>query len=160
MQTEKVDKNLINTEVTLLTDLKERYKGLTGKEWVLEEGINVNEYYSEYTQNLLNKIIDQGNKVRKLKAEKANKDVIDLEVKSLLDLKADYKEVTGVEYKPQDSKTAVVENKEMNSSSGSSSSLVQELHNKVVEQGNKVRKLKAEKSSAEVLLLINVVKLV
>ena len=45
-------------------------------------------------------IEQQGNKVRDLKAAKASKDVIDAEVKALLELKAKYKEVTGQDYAP------------------------------------------------------------
>lgn len=42
----------------------------------------------------------QGEVVRKLKAEKASKDQVDSAVQELLQLKAQYKSLTGIEYKP------------------------------------------------------------
>ena len=45
-------------------------------------------------------IIAQGNKVRDLKVAKADKAVIDCEVKDLLSLKTKYKSVTGQDWKP------------------------------------------------------------
>jgi bifunctional glutamyl/prolyl-tRNA synthetase len=42
----------------------------------------------------------QGNKVRDLKTSKADKSAIDAEVKSLLSLKAEYKTITGTDWKP------------------------------------------------------------
>ncbi|KAL3186109.1 hypothetical protein MRX96_028234 [Rhipicephalus microplus] len=61
------------------------------------------------------KIQAQGDNVRALKASKATKDVVDTEVKILLQLKADYKAATGHECKP-----AVVD--KPSSSSGTKSS--------------------------------------
>lgn len=49
---------------------------------------------------LKTQIEEQGNKVRQLKESKAAKDAIDAAVKSLLDLKAQYKSVTGQDYAP------------------------------------------------------------
>jgi len=46
------------------------------------------------------KIEEQGNKVRTLKESKAAKGDIDAAVKSLLELKAQYKEATGEDYAP------------------------------------------------------------
>lgn len=47
-----------------------------------------------------NQITQQGNLVRDLKSEKADKEKIDTEVKNLLALKAKFKELTGSEWKP------------------------------------------------------------
>lgn len=45
-------------------------------------------------------IVAQGNKVRDLKSAKADKAVLDADVKNLLNLKAKYKSVTGEDWKP------------------------------------------------------------
>ncbi len=46
-------------------------------------------------------IIAQGNKIRDLKGKKAAKDVIDVEVKALLTLKADFKKEAGKDWDPK-----------------------------------------------------------
>ncbi|XP_053568750.1 bifunctional glutamate/proline--tRNA ligase [Bombina bombina] len=51
-------------------------------------------------EELFNKVSKQGEEVRKLKAEKAEKGKVDAAVKVLLDLKTQYKALTGTEYKP------------------------------------------------------------
>ncbi|NXQ30803.1 SYEP ligase, partial [Alaudala cheleensis] len=50
---------------------------------------------------IYNKVAAQGDVVRDLKAKKAAKEDIDKAVKQLLALKAEYKEKTGQEYKPE-----------------------------------------------------------
>lgn len=146
MQAKKVNKNLINTEVTLLADLKERYKTEAGKQWSLEEGVSIEDYYNQYTKELHDKVTLQGNKVRQIKSEKAAKNIIDSEVKKLLDLKAEYKEVTGSDYKPGD-----------RDSSGDPKQVTavpekgQELYDRITDQGNKVRQLKAEKAGKDII---------
>ena len=45
-------------------------------------------------------IVAQGNKIRQLKADKAPKDAVGEEVKTLLSLKAEYKSLTGQDWKP------------------------------------------------------------
>ncbi|XP_041109092.1 bifunctional glutamate/proline--tRNA ligase-like isoform X4 [Polyodon spathula] len=62
-------------------------------------------------QALFNKVAEQGEQVKKLKAEKAPKDQVDAAVKSLLDLKAHYKTLSGVEYKPAGGEDRRKENK-------------------------------------------------
>ncbi|XP_077195875.1 bifunctional glutamate/proline--tRNA ligase isoform X6 [Paroedura picta] len=49
---------------------------------------------------LFNKVAAQGEVVRKLKAEKAEKATVDAAVQDLLQLKAQYKSLAGVDYKP------------------------------------------------------------
>lgn len=46
-------------------------------------------------------ITEQGNKIRTLKSQKAGKDAIDAEVKSLLSLKAQFKEAAGKDWDPK-----------------------------------------------------------
>ncbi|NP_001121346.1 glutamyl-prolyl-tRNA synthetase 1 S homeolog [Xenopus laevis] len=89
---------------------------------------------------LYNKVYAQGDLVRDLKAKKAAKAEVDEAVKLLLSLKAQYKEVTGQEYKPG---SAPVQ-KPASSPAATSSNTA--LYDKVSEQGEAVRKLKAEKA--------------
>ncbi|XP_069911432.1 bifunctional glutamate/proline--tRNA ligase isoform X12 [Oryctolagus cuniculus] len=93
---------------------------------------------------LYNKVAAQGDVVRELKSKKAAKEDIDIAVKQLLALKAEYKEKTGQEYKPGNPPTAVIQN----ISSKSSTSVLESksLYDEVAAQGEVVRKLKAEKA--------------
>lgn len=156
MQACKVDKNRINIEVTTLTDLKEKYRVATSKQWSQKPGVDINEYYNQYIQTIYNKVTDQGNRVRQLKSSKATKDVIDSEVKILKDLKAEYKEASGSDYQPPDNKPAAQPSKPVNEPSSQSGDVkmasgpVQDIHEKIVEQGNKVRTLKAENQPKDV----------
>lgn len=158
MQACKVDKNRINTEVTALADLKEKYRVATSKQWSQKPGADINEYYNQYIQTIYNKVTEQGNKIRQLKANKATKDVIDAEVKTLKDLKADYKEASGSDYQPPDNKPVSQPSKPANVSTGPSGAVkmdsgpVQDIHEKIVEQGNKVRTLKAEHQPKDVIM--------
>ena len=152
MQACKIDKNQINTEVTALTDLKEKYRLTTGKQWTQKPGVDINEYYNQHIQTIYNKVTDQGNRVRQLKANKAAKDVIDLEVKNLKDLKAEYKDLAGSDYQPPDTKPASQSNKPTTETSKIVSEVkmtapgpVQDIHDKIVAQGNKIRTLKSDK---------------
>lgn len=93
---------------------------------------------------LYNRVAAQGDVVRELKSKKAAKEDIDIAVKQLLALKAEYKEKTGQEYKPGNPPTAVIQN----ISSKSSTSVLESksLYDEVAAQGEVVRKLKAEKA--------------
>lgn len=89
------------------------------------------------------RVSQQGELVRKLKAEKAPKDKIDAAVKQLLVLKEEYKHATGQDYKPgaappAQKTTAPIQNSPAPAASG--------LYEKVAEQGELVRKLKTEKA--------------
>nr|XP_006134182.1 bifunctional glutamate/proline--tRNA ligase-like [Pelodiscus sinensis] len=95
-----------------------------------------------------NRVVAQGDVVRDLKAKKASKEDIDAAVKQLLALKVDYKEKTGQEYKPGNPPAAAVAVSNVSSVSETSSILEsKDLYDKVAEQGEVVRKLKAEKAS-------------
>ncbi|XP_077445865.1 bifunctional glutamate/proline--tRNA ligase isoform X1 [Stigmatopora argus] len=98
----------------------------------------------------------QGELVRKLKAEQAPKDQIDAAVKQLLALKAEFKKMTGQDYKPgmspstpspaPSSAPSSAVNASSSSSSRSSSSSSSCLYERVAQQGDLVRKLKTEKA--------------
>lgn len=55
----------------------------------------------ETHSTLFQEIAAQGDKVRELKAKKADKSAVDAEVKILLDLKTEYKSLTGQDWKPR-----------------------------------------------------------
>lgn len=93
---------------------------------------------------IYNKVSAQGDIVRDLKAKKAPKEDIDKAVKQLLALKAEYKEKTGQEYKPGNPPVSVTEQSSKLQMSGTLDSRA--LYDKVAEQGEVVRKLKAEKA--------------
>uniref|UniRef100_A0A8C0ET15 Bifunctional glutamate/proline--tRNA ligase n=1 Tax=Bubo bubo TaxID=30461 RepID=A0A8C0ET15_BUBBB len=93
---------------------------------------------------IYNRVSAQGDIVRDLKAKKAAKEDIDKAVKQLLALKAEYKEKTGQEYKPGNPPVSVAEQSSKLETSGTLDSKA--LYDKVAEQGEVVRKLKAEKA--------------
>lgn len=95
---------------------------------------------------IYNRVSAQGDIVRDLKAKKAAKEDIDKAVKQLLALKAEYKEKTGQEYKPGNPPVSVTEQC-VSSKLGTSGTLDNKaLYDQVAEQGEVVRKLKAEKA--------------
>ncbi|RXN10458.1 bifunctional glutamate proline--tRNA ligase isoform X3 [Labeo rohita] len=85
------------------------------------------------------RVTEQGEIVRKLKAEKAPKEQVDAEVKQLLALKAEFKQLTGQDYKPGMAPPTA-------SPPHSSDSSPAAIYGQVSEQGEVVRKLKAEKA--------------
>lgn len=137
LKTKKAEKSLIEAEVKVLLQLKAEYKSLTGQEWKPDTVAVKNQALG--AAEILNKIASQGDKVRELKAKKADKSAIDDEVKVLLQLKADYKTITGQEWKPD---IAPVK-----SEAGGDDPKKAELTEKVNTQGNVVRELKAKKAA-------------
>ncbi|XP_027754222.1 bifunctional glutamate/proline--tRNA ligase isoform X6 [Empidonax traillii] len=112
LKAEKASKDQIDEAVKLLLSLKADYKEKTGQEYkpghppaaqgalppasnTVPSGPDTPE-----AKALFSKVALQGDEVRKLKAEKADKEKIDVAVKELLQLKAQYKSVAGVDYKP------------------------------------------------------------
>lgn len=96
---------------------------------------------------LYNRVSAQGDVVRDLKAKKASKEDIDAAVKQLLALKAEYREKTGQEYKPGSHPAAAASVPSVPFNLETSSMLDSTtLYDKVAEQGDMVRKLKAERA--------------
>uniref|UniRef100_A0A8C4X2Z4 Bifunctional glutamate/proline--tRNA ligase n=1 Tax=Erpetoichthys calabaricus TaxID=27687 RepID=A0A8C4X2Z4_ERPCA len=153
LKAKKAPKEEIDAAVKELLALKEEFKEKTGKEY--KPGMPPSSLCSSLTglsPNPVNscpyeKVSQQGELVRKLKSEKASKDQIDAAVKQLLALKAEFKEITGQEYKPgmtlPTSESAQVTSNSVYSTTSLSSSC---LYEKVAQQGELVRKLKAEKA--------------
>uniref|UniRef100_A0A6I8S6E3 Bifunctional glutamate/proline--tRNA ligase n=2 Tax=Xenopus tropicalis TaxID=8364 RepID=A0A6I8S6E3_XENTR len=115
LKTEKAPKDKVDEAVKLLLALKAEYKEKTGQEYkpgqtpaaaptkkALEKPTSsqANGSHSAEAEELYNRVARQGEEVRKVKSEKAAKDKVDAAVKELLDLKAQYKALTGTEYKP------------------------------------------------------------
>uniref|UniRef100_A0A673WHE4 Bifunctional glutamate/proline--tRNA ligase n=1 Tax=Salmo trutta TaxID=8032 RepID=A0A673WHE4_SALTR len=92
-------------------------------------------------------VTQQGDLVRKLKTEKAPKDQMDAAVKHMLSLKAEYKQVTGQDYKPgMAPATSPAPVQASPAPEAQSSSSVKALFSQVSHQGELVRNLKSEKA--------------
>ncbi|XP_063159677.1 bifunctional glutamate/proline--tRNA ligase isoform X2 [Candoia aspera] len=113
LKAEKVSKDKVDEAVKLLLSLKAEYKEKTGQDYKpgqlpSPQTCDLNHPKSTGTDSpgspekhaLFNQVALQGEEVQKLKLEKAEKDKIDTAVQKLLQLKAQYKLLTGVDYKP------------------------------------------------------------
>ncbi|XP_012582375.1 PREDICTED: bifunctional glutamate/proline--tRNA ligase isoform X2 [Condylura cristata] len=114
LKAEKAPKAKVSEAVECLLSLKAQYKEKTGKDYIPGQPPVSQTPPSSLTNNnskpvgpetpeakvLFDKVASQGEVVRKLKAEKASKDQVDTAVQELLQLKSQYKSLTGVEYKP------------------------------------------------------------
>ncbi|XP_076330314.1 LOW QUALITY PROTEIN: bifunctional glutamate/proline--tRNA ligase-like [Tachypleus tridentatus] len=127
LKSEKADKVIVDAEVKELKKLKMEFKIHTGEEWMpetlnkneewhqqpksfvkLDKKVNENslENLSDPVLELCKQIKTQGDKIRQMKSEKANKDMLDPEIQVLLKLKSDYKAFTGREWKPPNGNTS------------------------------------------------------
>ncbi|XP_040575961.1 bifunctional glutamate/proline--tRNA ligase [Lepeophtheirus salmonis] len=144
----KADKSAITQEVNLLLSLKAEFKSATGKDWKPDAAPKVEAKNTSSASDLDTKIRDQGNKIRDLKAAKADKSAITQEVNLLLSLKAEFKSATGKDWKPD--AAPKVEAKSVSSAAspnlGNKSDLSKQLNEDIIQQGNKVRNLKTEKA--------------
>ncbi|XP_030800484.1 bifunctional glutamate/proline--tRNA ligase isoform X4 [Camarhynchus parvulus] len=165
LKAKKAAKEDIDKAVKQLLALKAEYKEKTGQEYKpgnppvsgTAQSSKPETSGTLDSKALYDKVAEQGEVVRKLKAEKASKEQIDEAVKILLNLKAEYKQKTGQEYKPGNppstppclSSTALPS--PVCCSNLASCSLVdgKALYDTVAEQGEVVRRLKAEKASKD-----------
>lgn len=140
LKSEKAEKSVVETEVKLLLELKAKFKKEFGKDYIQQIAKNKMEQPSNGDEKtILNDITLQGDLIRKLKIEKAEKTIVQKEVNILLDLKNQYKTLTGKDWTP----TQLQVNKEKVSSDED------ELARKITNQGNLVRDLKAKKVSKD-----------
>ncbi|KAJ8944960.1 hypothetical protein NQ318_013108 [Aromia moschata] len=150
LKAKKADKAAVDAEVKTLLALKAEYKALTGKDWkpgTVPSTETVQSPVSSGNEDALAaRIATQGDKVRQLKAKKADKKTIDAEVKELLQLKADFKALTGKDWQPGMEQTTQVSPP---AGSGQGDSVKENLIVKVTDQGNLVRDLKMKKASKE-----------
>ncbi|KFV55826.1 Bifunctional glutamate/proline--tRNA ligase, partial [Tyto alba] len=165
LKAKKAAKEDIDKAVKQLLALKAEYKEKTGQEYkpgnppvsVTEQSSKLETSATLDSKALYDKVAEQGEVVRKLKAEKAPKEQIDEAVKVLLNLKAEYKQKTGQEYKPGNPPSAppCIPSTTLPSPACCHSlapcSLVdgKALYDNVAEQGEVVRRLKAEKASKD-----------
>ncbi|XP_075269137.1 bifunctional glutamate/proline--tRNA ligase isoform X4 [Opisthocomus hoazin] len=159
LKAKKAAKEDIDKAVKQLLALKAEYKEKTGQEYkpgnppvfVTEQSSKLETSGTLDSKALYNKVAEQGEVVRKLKAEKAPKDEIDEAVKLLLSLKADYKEKTGQDYKPGHPPVAQGALPQASNTlpSGPDTTEAKALFSKVALQGDEVRKLKSEKAEKE-----------
>ncbi|KAM6365598.1 bifunctional glutamate/proline--tRNA ligase isoform 2-T2 [Alca torda] len=165
LKAKKASKEDIDKAVKELLALKAEYKEKTGQEYkpgnplvsITEQCVSSKLGTSGTLDSkaLYDKVAEQGEAVRRLKAEKAPKEQIDEAVKILLNLKAEYKQKTGQEYKPGNppSTPPCIPSTALPSSvcNLAACSLVdgKALYDNVAEQGEVVRRLKAEKASKD-----------
>ncbi|XP_072237126.1 bifunctional glutamate/proline--tRNA ligase isoform X2 [Leuresthes tenuis] len=112
LKSEKAPKDQVDAAVKQLLALKAEYKQQTGQDYkpgsqapaspaqTQATSASTQSNSSPQTQELFSQVAQQGELVRKLKAEKAPKDQVDQAVKSLLEMKSKYKSLTGEDYKP------------------------------------------------------------
>ncbi|XP_023648738.1 bifunctional glutamate/proline--tRNA ligase [Paramormyrops kingsleyae] len=144
----KAPKVQVDQAVKQLLALKEEFKKVTGQEY--KPGMappSSSQPLTSATNPVpashaagcpYTRVTQQGEVVRKLKAEKAPKEKIDAAVKQLLTLKEEFKKLTGQEYKPGTAPPSPAP--------GNTSLDAVGLYHRVAEQGETVRKLKAEKA--------------
>ena len=117
LKTEKKPNEEVKPAVDKLLALKAEFKTATGSDYspqVAEKFLaskpeaDKQSVSGEMTDasELDQKIASQGDKIRILKTNKASKEEIDVEVKSLLELKTEYKKVTGNDWKPKGASNA------------------------------------------------------
>uniref|UniRef100_A0A8C7S3X2 Bifunctional glutamate/proline--tRNA ligase n=1 Tax=Oncorhynchus mykiss TaxID=8022 RepID=A0A8C7S3X2_ONCMY len=151
LKTTKAPKEEVDAAVKQLLAFKAEFKQITGQEY--NPGMippdaapakNAPTASSSSASGLYESVTKQGDTVRKLKSEKAPKDQVDAALKELLALKAEYKQVTGHDYKPgaalAPAHASVQSNPAPTATSGSG------IYERVTQQGDLVRKLKTEKA--------------
>ncbi|XP_062245767.1 bifunctional glutamate/proline--tRNA ligase isoform X2 [Platichthys flesus] len=159
LKAEQAPKDQVDAAVKQLLALKAEYKQLTGQDYKpgaapvqkTPAPVQSSPSPAPAATGLQEKVAEQGEVVRKLKTEKAPKDQVDAAVKQLLALKAEYKQLTGQDYKPgaapvQKTPAPVQKTPAPVQSSPSPATAATGLQEKVAEQGEVVRKLKTEKA--------------
>nr|XP_049704788.1 bifunctional glutamate/proline--tRNA ligase isoform X8 [Helicoverpa armigera] len=150
----KADKAKVDEAVKALLDLKAKYNAATGQDW--KPGASAPKPAPEQQQSqtddnkqiavLLTQIAAQGDKVRRIKAEKAEKSVVDVEVKNLLNLKAQYKAITGTDWTPSAAPVKVEPKETKPAAMNGASAKATELGAQITKQGELVRELKGKKA--------------
>jgi bifunctional glutamyl/prolyl-tRNA synthetase len=162
LKVEKAPKGDVDVHVKVLLELKARYKAATGQDWkpgctppaasapaaAVTAAAAPARIGSIVGDEINNQIGFQGDKIRKLKGEKAPKGDVDVAVKVLLDLKAKYKAATGQDWKPGSTPPDV-------SAPGAAAPAAigsgEEINDHIGRQGDKIRKLKGEKAEKKAI---------
>ncbi|XP_064621300.1 bifunctional glutamate/proline--tRNA ligase-like isoform X3 [Lineus longissimus] len=149
IKAEGATKEQTKAAVDLLLALKKEYKALTGQDWKPVQAAAAPSNpppaktpapSSGNAEELNELIVDQGNKVREVKGNTKDKAAIKAVVDVLLSLKAQYKEVTGQDWKPGQAAPSNPPPAKTPAPSGGNPA---ELNQKIEDQGNKVREVKA-----------------
>ncbi|XP_052567493.1 bifunctional glutamate/proline--tRNA ligase, partial [Culex pipiens pallens] len=162
LKSKKAAKADIDAAVKVLLDLKAQYKAATGQDWkpaaTQAAPAPKAPASGDKEAEILNQIATQGDKIRTLKSSKADKAAVETEVKVLLQLKADYKSLTGKDWKPgtvatpaaqpvkQDKENMAPTNNVPAAATGSEKDV---LTAKVNAQGETVRNLKSSGASKD-----------
>ncbi|XP_073950702.1 glutamyl-prolyl-tRNA synthetase isoform X2 [Choristoneura fumiferana] len=156
----KSDKATVDAAVKTLLELKAKYKAATGQDWkpssspapapaqasaTAQAAATAPASDGSQVAAVLQQITVQGDKIRKLKTDKAAKLVIDAEVKSLLSLKEQYKTLTGTPWTVNAVAPAAAPVKTEITMNGGDEKAVA-LAAEVAKQGEVVRDLKAKKA--------------
>ncbi|XP_054737375.1 bifunctional glutamate/proline--tRNA ligase [Anastrepha obliqua] len=152
LKAKKASKSEIEPQVKILLDLKAKFKNLTGQVWTPDTVVSPSAPQSNAdaaVEQLLHKIATQGDKVRELKSKKAEKVVVEAEVKTLIALKTEYKQLTGTDWKQGAVVSAIV--KKEKSPEPPSAGAVGDLIAKITAQGDKVRQLKTAKTDKKII---------
>uniref|UniRef100_A0A673KR50 glutamate--tRNA ligase n=1 Tax=Sinocyclocheilus rhinocerous TaxID=307959 RepID=A0A673KR50_9TELE len=154
LKAEKAPKEQVDAAVKQLLALKAEFKQLTSQEY--KPGMapptasppQPAPLPDSSPAAIYGRVSEQGEVIRKLKAEKAPKDQIDAAVKQLLVLKEEYKQVIGQDYKPgvPPAGASPLTPVQPAAVSGSSDSSPKAIYDRVSQQGELVRKLKTEKA--------------
>ncbi|XP_077096243.1 bifunctional glutamate/proline--tRNA ligase [Siphateles boraxobius] len=161
LKTDKAPKEQVDAALKQLLALKSEFKQVTGQEYKpgmtpptstpAPKSSATGSPSPSYTGCPFTRVAEQGEVVRKLKAEKAPKEQVDAAVKQLLAVKAEFKQLTGQDYKPGLAPPTSSPPQPAPSSDPAPSpdSSPAAIYGHVSEQGELVRKLKAEKASKE-----------
>merc|ERR1712029_744765 len=108
----KADKSEVDAAVKTLLELKAKFKEASGKDWkpgaheaqpkatAAPQETKKEEGWSAKAVAINDDIAAQGDKVRQLKSDKADKEAVKTAVDVLLSLKAKFKSETGLDWKP------------------------------------------------------------
>ncbi|CAG0883237.1 unnamed protein product [Darwinula stevensoni] len=147
LKSSKVPKDSVDAEVKILLSLKAEYKACAGRDWKPDAAPPPTAAAPANAADLDSLIRAKGEQVRQLKSSKAAKEAVDKEVKALLELKAQYKQATGADWKPD--AAAPVKADKAGGGDGRNPGDPADLGAKIAEQGDKVRKLKSSKAAKE-----------
>uniref|UniRef100_A0A4W4H7L2 Bifunctional glutamate/proline--tRNA ligase n=1 Tax=Electrophorus electricus TaxID=8005 RepID=A0A4W4H7L2_ELEEL len=152
LKTDKASKEQVDQAVKHLLALKAEFKQLTGQDYKPgmappTSPVQTSPAPAAASPNPASScpftcVAEQGELVRKLKTEKAPKEQIDAAVKQLLALKAQFKQLTGQDYKPDMAPPSSAHTQP----APSTHTPPADVYGQVAEQGELVRKLKSEKA--------------
>ncbi|KAK8404604.1 hypothetical protein O3P69_007683 [Scylla paramamosain] len=155
----KAEKDVVKGEVDTLLALKKAFKAATGQDWKPDVDVSQLRKGSSTALDLHQQIKAQGDTVRALKAEKADKDKIKQAVDALLALKGQFKAATGIDWKPDidmsqfsgqaSPATSASPATPASPASGKGSNAALDLHQQIKAQGDVVRALKSEKADKD-----------